>query len=87
VKTARALKKRHLAVRRCGQPKKRTQDTGGSRKKLAAARRAGVARCKGPTVEQRRQKKNGPKTLLYKEHGRDGRSGRDVGRNRIATVA
>jgi hypothetical protein len=43
VKTVRALKKwygdRHLAVRHCWEPKKRTQGDGGSRKKLAAARR------------------------------------------------
>jgi hypothetical protein len=71
VETFGALKKRHgnrhIDVRRRGQPKKRTKVDGGSRKKLAAARRgmtrrAGVARSrgrdhKGPTVEQRRRKK------------------------------
>jgi hypothetical protein len=54
--TFRALKKQHgdspLAVRRRGQPKKRTQSNAGSRKKLAAAcirmtRRAIPARSKG----------------------------------------
>jgi hypothetical protein len=43
VKNVRALKKlygnRHLAVGRCRQLKKRVQGDGGSRKKLAAARR------------------------------------------------
>jgi hypothetical protein len=43
---------RHLAVRRCGLPRKQTHANGGSWKKLAAARRgmtqwAGVAWCKG----------------------------------------
>jgi hypothetical protein len=68
VATFRALRKRHrdrhLVVRRRGQPEKRTQDNGGSRKRLAAARRGmarrvGVAWCKrsghaGQMVNQRR---------------------------------
>jgi hypothetical protein len=66
VQTSGALKKRHgdwhLAVRRRGQPNKRTQGDGESRKKMAAAcemtRRSIPAhrkgrRHKGPTVEQR----------------------------------
>jgi hypothetical protein len=57
---------RHLVVWCHRQPKKRTEGDGGSRKKLAAARRrmirrAGTARRKvrgrkGPTVEKRRLK-------------------------------
>jgi hypothetical protein len=71
VKTFGAQKKRHgdrhPAVGRRRQPKKRTQDNGGSQKKLAATRRqmtrcAGVAWHKGhshtgPMVKQRRWKR------------------------------
>jgi hypothetical protein len=56
-----------LAVRRHGLPKKRTQNDGGSRKKLAATRRRMIRRVvparrqgrthKRPTVEKRRLKK------------------------------
>jgi hypothetical protein len=70
VKPVRALKKRHgdrhLAVEGRGKPKKRTQGDGGSRKKLAAARRGMTRRVvparrkgrghKGPAVEKRGRK-------------------------------
>jgi hypothetical protein len=50
VETVRVLKKRyrdwHLAVRRCGQPKKWTQGNGGSGKVLASCR--GMASCTIP---------------------------------------
>jgi hypothetical protein len=71
VETIRALEDRygdrHLAVRHRRKPKKRTQGNGGSRKKLAAARRRMTHRAvpawrKGcghisPTVEKKRRKK------------------------------
>jgi hypothetical protein len=95
-----ALKKRHedryLAVGHRRQLKKRTQDKGGPRKKLAAARRgmtrrAGMSRRngrghKGPKVEQRRRKKRTRDGVV--QGTRRGRTfGRRRGRNRTATTA
>jgi hypothetical protein len=66
---------RHVAVGPRRQPKKRTHDNGGSRKKLAVARRrmtlrAGSVRHKGrchngPTVEHRRQTTETPGTQQW----------------------
>jgi hypothetical protein len=100
VKTVRALKDRygdlHLAVGCRRQLQKRSQGDGGSRKKLDVAcsgmnRHAGMpwrkGRCHtGLTVEQSGGN-SGPGTMLQGEPRKDGRSGRDIGRNRNAATA
>jgi hypothetical protein len=76
-KTLGASKKRHgdwnLAVRRRGQPKKPTQDSGGPRKNLAAASRLAVLEWHGirdAVIKNQRPNrgdgKSVPGTMLYK---------------------
>jgi hypothetical protein len=77
---------RHLAVRRRGQPTERTQGNGGSRKKLAAAHR-GMTRREGVAGAMNRDVRDKARTRLYKEPRKDGRSVRNVGRDRNATTA
>jgi hypothetical protein len=100
VKTVGTLKKQHgdwhLAIRCCGQPKKRTQGNDGSRKKLATACRrvthhAGMIWHKGhchkrPTGEQRWQKSR-PETVLYQKPRKDRHSGGGVRQNWNAITA
>jgi hypothetical protein len=72
---------RHLAVRSLGQQKKQTRGSGGSRKKLATARgqltrHAIPARVRGTLVGDK------ARTRLCQEPRKNGRLGRDIGRNR-----
>jgi hypothetical protein len=76
---------RHLAVRRCFQPKKQTQGNGGSWKKLAATQGQLThhdipARFKDTVVRDK------ARTRLYQEPIKDGHSGRDLGRNQKASM-
>jgi hypothetical protein len=70
---------RHLAVRCRGQPKKRTQGNGGSRKKLIAA-------CRGMTRRATPARTLSSGTRPYQEPRKEGRSERDVGRTSRALL-
>jgi hypothetical protein len=74
------------AVETSGVLKKRYRDDGGSRNKLAVPRKGIIRRV---FLHRARDTvvRNQARVILYNEPGKDGRSGRDVWRNRNAKMA
>jgi hypothetical protein len=74
---------------RHGQPKKRTESDGGSRKKLTAGCRDAEGWKAVPFLNGIRDTifLDKTRTRLCQERRKDGRSERDVGRNRKASMA